>query len=439
MSKPTVASIRRSVSTEARAKFDEIWAYRLQENAWPTDRWNYKRLPKPNFDALLKILNGSHLVEMDSAGVKTYELQPIGVLCTSAGDRYVGLLRRYVDYVRQVYFDNDRQNSVRHSELIERAGFTSAEATELGRLFSISNIFWVAPGGAPDFSTWEGRLPSDLGDILPSEGSTEAAFETLVLRHWHPNLPIGYEERARQLQAGSSVLEHLLGVATTAVPAKKPVARKRAHIPVATETKVLTASRRRCAFCHGLDGLIAETDGQIAHIDHDPKNAKPENLVWLCFKHHNAYDSSMRQGKGYTAGELRTYRAELWRAIKRKEHLNPPNPATVVASKPSSPYETLLKISPREAVAAAWQELERAAFGVLETKMAFTGPRESVPIGALLTMLRSFGGVDQANATAVGQLASIHAAIAKGAPVDESTARAYCDAAEPVIRYLRAK
>lgn len=145
--------------------------------------------------------------------------------------------------------------------------------------------------------------------------------------------------------------------------------------------------------------------------------------------------------KGYTSGELRAFRAELWRAIKRKEHLSVPKPAVAAAVPviPSSPYETLLKISPRDAVDAAWKDVERAAFGVLETKMAFIGPTSSVPIGALVTMLRSFGGVDQGNATAVGQLASIHEAIAKGAPVDEGTARAYCGAAEPVVVYLKSK
>lgn len=37
---------------EARAKFDEVWHSQLTENQWPTDRWNYKRMPKPRFDAL---------------------------------------------------------------------------------------------------------------------------------------------------------------------------------------------------------------------------------------------------------------------------------------------------------------------------------------------------------------------------------------------------
>jgi hypothetical protein len=438
MPKPTINLIRRKVSPEARAKFDEIWHYRLTSNQWPTDRWNYKRLPKPKFDALLRPLNYSYICECVSAGVRTYELQPIGILCTSGGDRYLALLRRFVDHIRYVYFDNDRQNSIQHSELIERTGFTLAETTELGRLLSVSGIFGCAPGHSPDFSSWGAHLPSDLGDILPSEGSTEEAFETLVLRHWHPNLAISYEARARQLHAGSSVLEQLFDVATTSVPKKSKPASRRVRVPAATETKVVTVSRRRCAFCHGLGGILEETEGQIAHIDRDPKNARPENLVWLCFKHHNAYDSSMSQAKGYTPGELRLYRAELWQAIKRKEHLSAARPA-VTPSAPGSPYEPLLKTSPRDAVEAAWKDVERAAFDVLETKITFPDPSARIPTGALVTMLRSFGGVDQGNATSVGQLAAIHNAITHGAPVDENAARAYCAAAEPVIVHLRSK
>lgn len=443
MPKPTIEFIRGKVSPEARAKFDEIWHYRLTENQWPTDRWNYKRLPKPKFDALLKPLNGAYIIEMDSSGTKTYELQPIGVLCTSDGDRYLNLLRRFVDYLRHVYFDNDRQNSIQHSELINHAGFTSAESAELGRLFYVSRILGLACGGQPDFSAWSTSLPSDLGGILPSEGPTDEAFEILILRDWHPHWPISYEERARQLHSGTaSVLEHLFGVAsTTSAPKKKVPARKRAHVPTATETKVLAASRRRCAFCFGLNGVLEETEGQIAHIDHNPKNAKPENLVWLCSKHHNSYDSSMSQVKGYTAGGLKLFRAELWKAIKRKEHLSTPKltPASVSSATSNSPYEPLLESSPRDAVLAVWNDVQQAAIGVLETKMAIPDKTFPIPANDLMTMLTSFGGVDQANATAVGRLASIHDAIASGAPVDESTARAYCGAAEPIIAYLMTK
>ena len=324
MSKPTIKSIRGKVAAEAREAFDAILDHRLESNLWPTDRWLYKRFTQRKFEALLKRLNGAYIVEMDSSGTKTYELQPFGVLCTAKGDHYMDLLRRFIEYLRHVYYENDRQNNIAHSELIENAKFTLAESAELGRLFDVVHFFQCAPGHAPDFSTWSVNHPSNLGGILPDEGSTEKAFETLLLRHWHPHWPISYDERARQLYSGSNtVLEDLFHAVTPErAPKQKKPARRRAHVPTSTETKILTASRRRCAFCFGLGGILAESEGQIAHIDRNRENAKPENLVWLCSKHHNAYDSSMRQTKGYTARELRYYRAELWKAIRRKEHLS---------------------------------------------------------------------------------------------------------------------
>jgi len=320
---PSVATIINKISNNTRKVFDAILDHRLTTNLWPTDRWIYKQFTSQKFGEILKPLNGAFIVEMDSSGTKTYELQPIGVLCTSSGDRYMGLLRRFVEYLRRVYFENDRQNNITHAELIEHAKFTSADSTELGRLFDVAHFFGCHPGHAPDFSTWSVQHPNDLSGILPDTGPTEKAFEALLLRHWHPHWPISYDERSRKLFAGSAlVLEQAFGVSSEGPPASRSKeARKRTHIPSSTETQILTDSRRRCAFCFGLSGHLEEAEGQIAHIDHDRQNANPSNLVFLCSKHHNAYDSSMRLVKGYTARELRHYRAELWKAIKRGEHV----------------------------------------------------------------------------------------------------------------------
>jgi hypothetical protein len=38
---------------------------------------------------------------------------------------------------------------------------------------------------------------------------------------------------------------------------------------------------------------------------------RPENLVWLCLRHHNAYDRQARQAKGFTQHELLAHRAAL--------------------------------------------------------------------------------------------------------------------------------
>lgn len=91
--------------------------------------------------------------------------------------------------------------------------------------------------------------------------------------------------------------------------ARKPTSSK-------TETEVLLRSRRRCAICYGLSQDTKVKHGQIAHIDKDNHNSKPENLVFLCLDHHNEYDSKTSQSKGITEKELRRFREELDAYVK---------------------------------------------------------------------------------------------------------------------------
>lgn len=90
---------------------------------------------------------------------------------------------------------------------------------------------------------------------------------------------------------------------------------KRKNIPQEAQIHVLVSSARRCCLCYGLNGDFERKDGQIAHLDHDPSNMDPDNLAWLCFEHHNEYDSQQRQGKGITIHEVKTYRSTLYEVI----------------------------------------------------------------------------------------------------------------------------
>lgn len=87
---------------------------------------------------------------------------------------------------------------------------------------------------------------------------------------------------------------------------------RRAPIPKETETAVLLLSRRRCAFCFGLDNDVTQKDGQLAHISRKPNDHRQENLAFLCLTHHDEYDSTRSQSKGLTPGELRKYVAKLY-------------------------------------------------------------------------------------------------------------------------------
>lgn len=75
---------------------------------------------------------------------------------------------------------------------------------------------------------------------------------------------------------------------------------------------VLLKSRRRCCLCFGLKHDQGEKKGQIAHLDQDPANDRPDNLVFLCLEHHDQYDATTSQSKSLQIGEVKAYRDELY-------------------------------------------------------------------------------------------------------------------------------
>lgn len=82
----------------------------------------------------------------------------------------------------------------------------------------------------------------------------------------------------------------------------------RRSVPEATRTAIFTASRRRCCLCVFIDGDSESQRGQIAHIDRDRTNNAESNLVFLCLRHHDEYDSKTSQSARWTPAELRKYR-----------------------------------------------------------------------------------------------------------------------------------
>jgi tetratricopeptide (TPR) repeat protein len=86
---------------------------------------------------------------------------------------------------------------------------------------------------------------------------------------------------------------------------------KRKKVQTETETKILTESRRICCICFGLKNDIRVKKGQIAHLDKDNTNSNEGNLAFLCFVHHDKYDSITRQSKNFTIQEVKIYKTQL--------------------------------------------------------------------------------------------------------------------------------
>jgi hypothetical protein len=99
----------------------------------------------------------------------------------------------------------------------------------------------------------------------------------------------------------------------------------RKRIPKEIETAVLTKSGRRCCLCFGLRKDDTPRKGQIAHINRNAEDYRLENLAFLCLDHHDDYDSTTSQSKGYTAQELKHHRNQLY--LARGMAVETPQPA----------------------------------------------------------------------------------------------------------------
>jgi len=94
-----------------------------------------------------------------------------------------------------------------------------------------------------------------------------------------------------------------------------PHSKQRTSVPTEIAQRVLILSKRRCSLCDGLEGDQTVKEGQFAHIDRNPENSQEENLVYLCLKHHNLYDTTYRQSKRFTPDEIKHYKKTLYRSL----------------------------------------------------------------------------------------------------------------------------
>lgn len=95
------------------------------------------------------------------------------------------------------------------------------------------------------------------------------------------------------------------------------VRRKRIPIPEETRVRLLRWCARHCCFC----GRACTVNIEIDHIDEDPSNNEPENLVPLCFDCHGQlhhYNPRHPRGISYRAAELRARRNEVYEENTRQ-------------------------------------------------------------------------------------------------------------------------
>jgi len=100
----------------------------------------------------------------------------------------------------------------------------------------------------------------------------------------------------------------------------------RPQIPKLTQKTVLGKCRRRCALCYYFDFDTSFKKGQLAHIDRNPNNNSESNLVYLCLRHHDEYDTSPSQTKKLTPEEVMDAKRDIEKSIENKVSIVFPEP-----------------------------------------------------------------------------------------------------------------
>lgn len=106
----------------------------------------------------------------------------------------------------------------------------------------------------------------------------------------------------------------------------------RPKVPLPAEDDVFERSRERCAACFFRYDDLRVKRGQLAHVNHNKLDMRAANLVFLCRKHHEDYDTPRPTTKRVSARRMRMLRQSLYEAIDKKRHTLKDQRAKLVAS-----------------------------------------------------------------------------------------------------------
>ena len=97
------------------------------------------------------------------------------------------------------------------------------------------------------------------------------------------------------------------------------------------------------AICFGISSDVNEKLGQIAHLDCNSNNNDLDNLAFLCFDHHDKYDSKTSQSKNYKEKEVKIYRDELYMHNKINNIMKKPKEEIQILYKYLTGYHNLFE------------------------------------------------------------------------------------------------
>ena len=111
--------------------------------------------------------------------MSAFELRLPGILCTEEGDAYLNLLKRYLEYVRDLSFGDDSKIETTHSEVAIGLSLKLQETIALGRLI-FAGFFFGGGSHSDNFASWSVLFPKSVED-LPKNGPLDDVVAGLVL------------------------------------------------------------------------------------------------------------------------------------------------------------------------------------------------------------------------------------------------------------------
>jgi len=162
--------------------------------------------------------------------------------------------------------------------------------------------------------------------------------------------------------------------------------------PLDGEQAVLIKSRRRCCVCYALERTDSVCDGKIAHLDYNPRNARENNLAWLCLKHYGEYQrvrglsaSEVPLLPGLSEAEIQAYRQLLYNHIVELDTTRGTTVFELSIKNDSALRTRDGQAANAEAIAAILHKLEVELRSPIRTVCVYLGPITLVMESSKLT------------------------------------------------------
>ncbi|HKB89129.1 MAG TPA: toll/interleukin-1 receptor domain-containing protein [Opitutaceae bacterium] len=301
-----------NLSAEAREFLDFVWSHYLQTGQWPTLRVVRRKWDKPELDHILSGLSGALLMETENGGSTMYELRFLGILCTSEGEAYLELLRRYLGLLRDIYFDHQEKDSVSHVDAAERLGLKTTAIVTLGRLI-FSGFLPSSGGHSQNFDAWQISLPKAIED-LPRSGPLDESLERILDQAAQTPLRLRLQDRIADLSSIGDPFKE-------AVPEENELGGGRvpdvfiSYSHDSKEHKIWVLELAQRLRSHGIDVRLDQWDlefgGDVPKFM-ERSVTEAERVLMICTE---PYVRKVDEGKGGAAYEAMIVTAELIRDL----------------------------------------------------------------------------------------------------------------------------